>query len=89
MAGWALDFDPDAERDLGKLDQQARRRIIDKLDWFLENFDNLLPQPLSAELRDFYKLRVGDWRVVYKIDWARKVITVCYIGWRDKVYKRK
>lgn len=77
MSEWSLDFDPDADRDLGKLDKQDRRRIIDKLDWLLENFDQLLPQPLSAELRDFYKLRVGDWRVVYKIDW------------RDKVYNRK
>lgn len=64
---WFLDFDREADEDLAKMDAQNRRRIIYKLDWLLENFDNLLPRPLSAELRDFYKLRVGDWRdKVYK-----------------------
>lgn len=86
---WSLDFDSEAAKDLAKMDGSGKRRIIYKLDWLLENFDNLLPQPLSAELRDFYKLRVGDWRVVYKINWSKKLITVCYVDWRDKVYKKR
>ncbi len=89
MAGWSLEFLSGAEKDLAKIDREARRRIIDKLDWLLANFENILPFILTGEFREFYKLRIGDWRIMYKVNWHRRVITVCYIDWRDKVYKKK
>lgn len=89
MRHWSLDFSLEAERDLESLDHSVRRRIIDKLDWFLENFETLLPSVLIGEFREFYKLRVGDWRVMYKIDWQNHKITVSYIDHRGKAYKKR
>jgi mRNA interferase RelE/StbE len=89
MKVWSLGFLPEAERDLAKLDREIRRRIIDKLDWLLENFENILPEVLTGEFREFYKLRIGDWRVIYKINWSNNTIIVCYIDKRDKVYKKR
>jgi len=89
MKRWLLKFTLDAEADLVKLDREIRRRIIDKLDWFLENFDVISPSVLSSEFREFYKLRVGDWRVIYKVDWQSRLITICYIDRRDKIYKKR
>jgi len=51
MAGWSLEFLLEAEKDLAKLDREARRRIIDKLDWLLVNFENILPFVLTGEFR--------------------------------------
>lgn len=89
MEYWSLRFSVDAERDLAKLDLTTRRRIIKRLDWFLDHLDSLIPSALTGEFREFYKFRVGDWRVIYKIHWKHKVIIVHYITNRDKVYKQK
>lgn len=89
MRVWSLDFTLDAEKDLAALDRSIRCRIIEKLEWLVDNFDVIIPQILNGEFKDFYKLRVEDWRVIYKIDWSKGLITVYYIDRRDKVYKKK
>ncbi len=89
MKRWSLEFSSEAKSDLFKLDRAIQRRIIGKLNWLLENFDTIFPSVLTAEFRDFYKLRVGDWRVIYKVDWPDYKITVSYIDRRDKIYKKK
>ncbi|OGF64107.1 hypothetical protein A2661_00130 [Candidatus Giovannonibacteria bacterium RIFCSPHIGHO2_01_FULL_45_24] len=89
MASWSLKFSPGANKDLSKLDSEIRLRVIEKLEWLFGNFDSILPQVLHAEFKAFFKLRVGDWRVMYKIDWIEHVITIRYIEHRNKVYKRK
>ncbi len=89
MKRWSLEFQPEAEKDLASLDWQVRRRIIDKLDWLLKNFDAVVPSILANEFREFYKLRVGDWRIIYKVNWNNYIILVCYIDRRDKVYKKR
>ncbi|OGF71890.1 hypothetical protein A2W54_03125 [Candidatus Giovannonibacteria bacterium RIFCSPHIGHO2_02_43_13] len=86
---WSLDFSSEAEKDLAKLDHETRRRVIDKLDWLVKNFDSILPLPLHAGFKDFYKLRVGDWRVVYKIEWQVEAVRIYYIDHRGKIYKKK
>ena len=89
MKKWSIEFLPEAEKDLARLDGEIQRRIIDKLNWLLENFENILPEVLTGEFREFYKLRIGDWRTMYKINWLNKTIAVCYIDRRDRVYKKR
>lgn len=86
--GWTLEFFEKAEKDLAKLDGKVRKRIIEKLDWLSKNFDSILPSVLHAEFREFYKLRVGEWRIIYKTDWMKKIITIHYVDKRDKIYKK-
>ena len=89
MKRWSLDFSLAAEKDLAGFDSSIRRRIIDKLDWLLVHFESILPSVLTGEFREFYKLRVGDWRVMYKVDWKNHTITVSYIEHRGRGYKKK
>ncbi len=88
MARWIIEFQPDAEKDLVKLNNSARRRVTDKLDWLEKNFNDLIPLSLTGEYKGFYKLRVGDWRVIYKVNWKSRIIIVCYIAHRGIIYKR-
>ena len=88
MATWPLEFLADAEKDLAKLDRPVRKRIIEKFVWLLQNSDVMVHLPLSGEFKNFYKLRLGDWRVIYTIDWKKLEVVVSYIDRRDKVYKR-
>lgn len=89
MPAWSVEFQTGAEKDLAKIERAERRRILDKISWLAENFEITIPQALEGEWSDFYKLRVGNWRIKYKLDRVKLVIIVCYIGWRDKAYKTK
>jgi len=89
MSAWRFEFSQGAEKDLAVLDRALRRRTIDRLDWLATNFNRIIPLPLGGEFHGFYKLRVGDWRVVYEVDWSEHLISIYYIDRRDKVYKKR
>ncbi len=89
MASWSVEFTRDAERDIAKLDRSVRRRVVEKLEWLSNHFEDTFPLNLRGEFRDFYKLRVGDWRGFYRADWKKRVLIVVYIDRRDKAYKTR
>jgi len=89
MPSWSVEFTEEAEKDITLLDKPIRRRIIEKLDWLEKNFGGILPTVLTADFRDYFKLRVGDWRVFYQVDWYQNIITIKYIDHRSKAYKIK
>ena len=89
MAQWKIEFTFEGEEDLAKLDESVRKRVIKKILWLRDNFDQIIPLPLSGEWRGFFKLRIGSWRVIYEIDEFKKEITIHRIDKRDKIYKRK
>jgi len=71
--------------DLEKLDRQVAKRILRKLEWCSKNFARLIPEPLSGALKGVYKLRVGDWRVIYTLEGNTVVIQA--IGHRREIYR--
>ena len=75
-----------ASADLARLDQPIARRIVGRIRWLGENLENIRPQPLAGDLAGFYKLRVGDYRVVYEILHKERVILIHAIGHRREVY---
>ncbi len=89
MTAWSVEFLINAEKDLVKIEKSDRRRIIEKIEWLAKNFNSVFPINLKGEFRDFYKLRVGDWRVFYKADWTKSIIYICIIERRDRAYKTK
>ncbi|MEN6567368.1 MAG: type II toxin-antitoxin system RelE/ParE family toxin [Veillonellales bacterium] len=44
-------------------------------------------KPLNGQA-DHYRLRVGDWRIIYRIQEERLLISVISIGSRGDVYKK-
>lgn len=87
MSSWKIFFSEDAESDLSKLTNTVRQRVIEKLEWLASNFDLVTPTPLTGSFSGFYKLRVGDWRVIYEIDWEKNKIVVVIVKHRSDVYK--
>ena len=87
---WRVEFDPSAERELGKLDQQSARRILA----FLHGRVAVLDDPRSigealkgAKLGSFWKYRVGDYRVIANIEDQAVRILVVRVGNRRAVYR--
>jgi len=70
--------------DLFRLDT---KRITAKIQWLSEYGDQTQPETLTGRFAGQYKLRVGDWRVLYTKDTANLVITVRVIAHRRSVYK--
>ena len=55
-----VEYEPEAIADLEKLTQAMRNRIINKINWLAESFEQIIPEHLTGNLGGFYKLRVGD-----------------------------
>ena len=68
MTAYQVIILPKAFEDLSKIDKTVAERITDKLTWLSENIDNITPLPLKGDLSGLYKLKVGDWRIIYDID---------------------
>lgn len=88
MSSWSVVFLKEAEEDLKKFDARIQNRIIEKLEWLEEHFDTVSPLSLGNILRGYFKLRVGDARVIYTVEVQERIVTVRAIGPRDKIYKR-
>ena len=88
---WRIEFDPAAEKELGKLDRQVARRILN----FLVERVAKLHDPRSigealkgARLGSLWKYRVGDYRVIADIQDGAVCILVVRVGNRREVYRR-
>lgn len=83
---YLVEYEPEALADLKKLTQKVRERIINKINWLSENFDQITPKPLAADLLGFFKLRIGDYRVIYEFNREERVIFIDRVGHRREVY---
>lgn len=86
---YAFAFTAHARRQLRALDQQTAMRILEALtplgdDPYLDGTQ----VPKLVGHGDRYRLRVGDYRVVYRIDDHQLVIEVVQVGHRREVYRR-
>jgi mRNA interferase RelE/StbE len=90
MATWKVEIDRDAKRELDKLDPQVTRRI----ERFLYDRVATLADPRSigealrgSRLGDFWKYRVGHWRIICDIQDSKLVVLVLRVGHRREVYE--
>ena len=88
--GWNVELSESADRELDKLDPQARGRILNFLYRRVAN----LGEPRSigealrgSELGEFWKYRVGDYRLISKIEDERLLILVLRVGHRKEIYR--
>lgn len=84
---WQIRFETSAAGELEALDAQVARRVVSRLGWLAENADVLAHQSLEGSLAGLFKLRVGDWRVLYTLATTERLIYVQLIGNRRSVYR--
>lgn len=86
MASYKLLIKPSAAKELEGLPRKDRRRIVAKLEGLVGN-----PRPAGSEKlsgEEKYRLRQGDYRVLYSIQDASATVTIVKIGHRREVYRR-
>lgn len=84
---YRVEFSLQADKFLSKIDSSLRRKIIRKIEWLVKNCELINHQPLQYEFKDYFKLKLGKIRIIYKILPKEKLILIAYIDFRDKVYK--
>ncbi len=80
-------FLPAALQDLIILDTSIMRRIVSRVAWLAANWEHIQPERLSGEMSSLYKLRVGDYRILYQILPDEDAIIIHQIGHRREVYR--
>ena len=88
---WKVELSQEADRQLDKLDPQIARRILKFLNDRVAPLDN--PRSIGEALRgaklgEFWKYRVGDYRLICSIEDKLVLILVLRIGHRRQVYER-
>jgi mRNA interferase RelE/StbE len=82
---FAVELLPSAARALSKLERSIQVRIARRIDRLAED-----PRGDAVKLRgadDIWRVRVGDYRILYRIEEDRLVVLVIRIGHRREVYR--
>lgn len=87
---WKIEFAASAEKELARLDRQHARRILTFLRERLAPLDD--PRSIGEALKgpefgQFWKYRVGDYRIIAGIQDAKLTVYVLRIGNRREVYR--
>jgi len=87
---WRVEFDDGAKRDLEKLDKPIALRIT----MFLRERVGQLDDPRSigealkgSRLGDFWRYRVGDYRIICDLENQRLLVLVLRVGHRREIYR--
>ena len=87
---WRIEFVPAAAKELKKLGTAEAARIIATLEDRIAQLDDprTLGSALTGDLGGLWRWRIGDYRVVARIEDERIMILVVRIGHRREVYRR-
>jgi mRNA interferase RelE/StbE len=88
---WKIELDPAVVRELRKIDTKTSRRIFAFLNDRVAQLDD--PRSLGEALKgsrlgDFWKYRVGDYRIIASIEDSAVRILIVRVGNRRDVYRK-
>jgi len=86
MARYSIVFRASIRKDLRKIPKQDVRRIMARIESLADD-----PRPPQAEMLtgdDKYRIRQGNYRILYSIEDDRLVVSVVKVGHRREVYRR-
>lgn len=85
---WAYEFEAEALRELRRLDHEARQRIIHYLDTRVAGRSDprRFGQPLRGDLHGLWRWRVGDYRLIGRVQESIVLVQIVRVGHRKDVY---
>lgn len=86
---WSLEFTEKATKEFKKLDPETYRRVRNFLDKNLLTAEDprVLGKALTGNLKEFWRYRIGDYRLICEIVDHKLTIVAIKIDHRSKVYK--
>jgi len=85
---WTIKWDIRAQKEFDKLDRSIQKTILNFLIKKISPLDNprVFGKPLSYEKFGLWRYRIGDHRIICRIDDASIHMVVVKVGHRKKVY---
>jgi len=86
MEPYRIYFQPSVEKDLRKLSPENCDRLISRI-------ETLANEPISVNslklkgTENLYRIRVGDYRIVYEFNASEQIILIHYVRHRSEVYR--
>jgi len=87
---YRVEVGPKARRQLAELDVAVGSAVERKIIWLAQNADIMVHRRLVCmpdDLAGLCKLRVGDWRILYSVYHAEKIVRIYRIQHRSEVYR--
>jgi mRNA interferase RelE/StbE len=84
---YRIELTPRAQRDFKALDGSVRGRIKQRIDSLAENPYPQGIKKLEGE-DELYRLRVGDYRILYQVQGKVLLVLIIGIGHRRDIYRR-
>lgn len=86
---WAIEFVPEAAKELKKLGHAEAARIIRTLEERIAMLEDprTLGAPLTGDHAGYWRWRIGDYRVIVRIEEQRVTILVVRVAHRREVYR--
>lgn len=85
MARYEVEFKRSVDKDARSIPASDLKKILLKIDSLRE--DPRPPGSVKLTGEEYYRVRQGDYRIVYEIQDAKLVIVVIRIGHRREVYR--
>lgn len=85
---YSIDVTPAARRELSKLAAGAQRQIATKIRALAHDPRPSGVKKLEAAEPPLYRVRAGDYRIVFAIDDDKRQVTIVLVGDRKDVYRR-
>lgn len=86
MFSYAVEIKPSAQKELESLPDHVLARVVHRLESLAHN-----PKPAGCKklkgFKDQWRIRVGDWRVLYILDEASRLVSVTRIAHRRDAYR--
>jgi mRNA interferase RelE/StbE len=85
---WKVSYTRTSLKQLKKCPRQTARRIIERIEQIAESEDpRRQGKALTGKLKEYWRYRVGNYRVICSIQDIELVILVLKVGKRDRIYK--
>lgn len=78
------------KKDFKKIEKTDQLRIIKTIRKKLTTKPEEFGKPLAGELKGYWKLRIGEYRVIYEIEKDKIIVYVIMVGYRrdEEAYKK-
>lgn len=89
MSRWSVVIEPSAQKDLRKLGGRDGARVLRFLHDRIGKLDNpwQLGSPLKGQLAEYWRYRVGDLRILCRIEDEKLIVLVIAVGNRREIYR--
>ena len=87
MASYEIQWKHSAEKELRGIDKQFISRI-------LETINSLSVDPFPSQHQKLhgaessYRIRIGDYRAIYQVDFENKIIVIYHVRHRKDIYRK-